>query len=211
MGQVITIAQQKGGSGKTTMAVNLAVAFARAGRSVALMDTDPQGSAGRWFMTRCEELGDPGLEFSTASAWGVTYETRKLADAHDIVIIDTPPKADSDLRPALRASDLILVPIATSHVDLWAVETVLDLAARESKPALVVMTRARAGTRLSSEVAENAAALDAEIAQGSLANRVVYADTLGHGRAALEAPKGPAHGEVLGLMQEIETVLEHLC
>lgn len=210
LGHVITIAQQKGGSGKTTMAVNLAVAFARAGRSVALMDTDPQGSAGRWFMTRMEEVADPGLEFSTASAWGVTYEVRKLAEAHDIVIIDTPPKADSDLRPALRASDLVLIPVATSHLDLWAVEVVLFLADREDKPAMMVMTRARPGTRLAADVAAKAAEMDAEIAASTLANRVVYAETLGQGRAALEAPKGPAHAEVTGLMQEIESVLEKL-
>lgn len=210
MGQVITIAQQKGGSGKTTMAVNLAIAFAQAGKSVALMDTDPQGSAGRWFMTRVEAAGEPGLEFSTASAWGVTYEVRKMSDAHDIVIIDTPPKADSDLRPALRASDLVLIPVATSHLDLWAVETILELADREGKPAMMVMTRARPGTRLGVDVSETATKMDAEVAEASLANRVVYAETLGKGRTVLEAPKGPAREEVTGLMQEIERRLQNL-
>lgn len=210
MGHVITIAQQKGGSGKTTLAVNLAVAFAKAGKSVALMDTDPQGSAGRWFMTRIEDGAEPELEFSTASAWGVTYEVRKLAKAHDIVIIDTPPKADSDLRPAMRASDLVLVPVATSHLDLWAVEVVLYLADRENKPAMIVMTRNRAGTRLAADVAEKAAELDASVAQTAIANRVVYAETLGQGKAALEARKGPAHKEVSSLLQEVETVLENL-
>lgn len=205
MGYVIAIAQQKGGSGKTTLAVNLAVGFAKAGKSVALVDTDPQGSAGRWFMTRLEDLPEPGLEFSTASAWGVTYECRKLAEAHDIVIIDTPPKADSDLRPALRAADLVLVPVATSHLDLWAVEVVLYLAEREEKPAMIVMTRNRPGTRLALDVAEKAAEVNAQVAHASLANRVVYAETLGQGRAALEARKGPAYAEVTSLMAEIES------
>lgn len=210
MGQVITIAQQKGGSGKTTLAVNLAVAFARAGKSVALMDTDPQGSAGRWFMTRMEAIDDPEVEFATASAWGVPYEVRKLAGSHDIVLIDTPPKADSDLRPALRAADLILVPVATSHVDLWAVEAVLDLAERAGKPSLIVMTRARPGTRLGQDVAEKAGEMEAALAQSTIGNRVVYAETLGQGRAAIEAPKGPAHDEVPALMAEIEQMLERL-
>ncbi|WP_246139402.1 ParA family partition ATPase [Falsiphaeobacter marinintestinus] len=210
MGHVITVAQQKGGSGKTTLAVNLAVGFAKAGKSVALMDTDPQGSAGRWFMTRMEAMDTPDIEFSTASAWGVTYEVRKLADAHDIVIIDTPPKADSDLRPALRASDLVLVPVATSHLDLWAVETVLYLADRERKPAMIVMTRNRAGTRLAADVASKAAELEAQVAQVPMANRVVYAETLGQGRAALEAPKGPAHDEVKRLVAEVQATLENL-
>ena len=206
-GSVITVAQQKGGSGKTTVAVNLAVGFARAGKSVAVVDVDPQGSLGRWFMTRVERFEDEAIEFATSSAWGVTYECRKLADKHDIVIVDTPPKADSDLRPALRAADLVVVPVSMSHVELWATEGVLDLARRENKLAMVVMNRARAGTRLSADVAEAASKLDAQVASSQLANRVVYAETLGQGLGAIEAPRGPARAEVAALCEEVALLL----
>lgn len=208
-GQIITVAQQKGGSGKTTVTANLATALRAAGHSVALVDLDPQGSLGRWFMTRIE--AEPALcdrlEFATSSAWGVSYEVRKLADSHDYVLIDTPPKADSDLRPALRCADLVIVPVAVSHVDLWATESVLDLATREDKPALVVLNRGRPGTRLALQVAEAAAALDAQVAEAALANRVVYAEALGLGRGAGEMPKGPAHAELAALTQEVADAL----
>ncbi|MGG7643603.1 ParA family partition ATPase [Rhodovulum sp. YNF3179] len=208
-GNIITIAQQKGGSGKTTLAVNLGLAWHKAGRSVAFLDTDPQGSLGRWFMTRRATLGaEEGMEFSTASAWGVSYECDKLARAHDVVIVDTPPKADADLRPALRAADLVLVPVASSQVDLWATEGVLDLARREGRPVRVVLNRTRAGTRLAAEVAEKAAALDADVAVAVLANRVAYAETLGQGLGVLEAGrKGPAAAEITALADEIAAAL----
>ncbi len=208
-GKVITVAQQKGGSGKTTLAVNLGVMLVRAGARVAFLDTDPQGSLGRWFMTRVEEGRHDGMEFSTASAWGVGYEVGKLRDMADFVIIDTPPKADSDLRPALRAADLVIVPVASSHVDLWATDGVLDLARREGREVLVVLNRARAGTRLGAEILEAAKELKAHLADTQIANRVAYAETLGQGFGGIEGARSPAiRSELDALLAEVRTRLE---
>ncbi len=206
-GTVLTIAQQKGGSGKTTLAVNLGVALAARGRRVALLDTDPQGSLGRWFMTRRAAMTDPGLEFSTASAWGVSYECEKLRRQADFVIVDTPPKVDADLRPALREADLVLVPVASSRVDLWATEGVLDLCTREGRRALIVMNRARAGTRLSDAVADEAGAMGAATATARLGNRVAFADSLGRGFGVSELGRSAAADDVTAVLDEVLAVL----
>jgi len=208
-GQVITVAQQKGGSGKTTLAVHLAVHFLRSGRSVAVLDTDPQGSLGRWFMMRVERTGGaPGMEFSTASAWGVGYEVGKLVKQFDMVFVDTPPKADSDLRPALREADLVLVPVAASALDLWATESVLDLVDRTRKPALTVLNRARPGTRIFTETAAQVRALPAPMADTVLGNRVIYAEAMGEGRGVTErARNGPAAAEIAALGAEVSRML----
>jgi chromosome partitioning protein len=206
MAYVITIAQQKGGSGKTTLAATLAAEFVRRGLRVALLDTDPQGSLGRWFMTR-RDRGLADMEFSTASAWGVGYEAEKLRKLSDVVIIDTPPKIDSDLRPALREASLVLVPVATSHLDLWATEGVLDLALRVGKPAVLVMNRVKAGTRLAAEVADEAATMTADIARARLSQRIAFAETLGHGLGVSDTGKGPARDEAAALASEVLTRL----
>lgn len=208
-GRVITVAQQKGGSGKTTLAAHLAVWFARAGRRVALVDTDPQGSLGRWFMARRARMGGAaGLEFATASAWGVSYEADKLRAGHDLVLIDTPPKIDADLRPALREADLVLLPVSVSHMDLWATEGLLDLARRESRPVLAVLNRVPPRARLTAEVLAAIDAAGIGRAATAIGNRVAYAEALGAGTAAFEAAAaGPAAREFGALAAEIDDAL----
>ena len=208
-GFAITVAQQKGGSGKTTLAANLAVEYRRRGHTVSVLDTDPQGSLGRWFMARRDRLADEeGLDFATASAWGVSYEMEKLRKNNEIVIIDTPPKIDSDLKPTLRASNVIIVPVATSHVDLWATESILDMAHREKRPVLLVLNRASSRARLTAEVSAQHDTLDGDRAATVLGSRVVYAEVLGQGLGVAEkAPKGPAAAEISALADEIADVL----
>ncbi|TAG23683.1 MAG: ParA family protein [Rhodobacterales bacterium] len=206
MGKVVTVAQQKGGSGKTTLAVNLAVELHGRGLKVALLDTDPQGSLGRWFMARRAVMATEGMEFSTASAWGVGYECEKLKKLADVVIIDTPPKVDADLRPALREADLVLVPVSASMMDLWATDGVFDLIGREGRRAVIVLNRVKSGTRLGLQVADAAAAVGG-VAAATLGQRVVYAESLGEGRGAAET-RGPAKAEVRALADEVLALLE---
>ncbi|MRX50100.1 AAA family ATPase [Paracoccus sp. S-4012] len=209
MGRIVTVAQQKGGSGKTTLTANLAVAARARGLSVAVIDTDPQGSLGRWFMERLGARGeDEGFDFATASAWGAAYEAEKVARRADLVLIDTPPKIDADLRPALRAASLVLVPVATSQVDLWATEGVLDLARRERRPCLIVLNRSRPGTRLAAEIAAAAGSLGALVARTRIGNRVAYAETMGRGMAVADGGAGPAGGEVEELLDEVLAAAE---
>ena len=205
-GKVLTVAQQKGGAGKTTLAANLAVAYLRSGKSVALLDTDPQGSLGRWFMTR-RAAGVEDVEFSTASAWGVSYEVDKLRRSVDVILLDTPPKVDSDLKPAIRESDLVIVPVSASPVDVWATEGVLDLAERERAATMVVLNRAKAGTRVAEDVDAALRELGVTRAKTVLGHRVAYAETLGQGRGVLERGKGPWTGEIEALASEVWSAL----
>lgn len=201
-GKVITVAQQKGGAGKTTIAANLAVALSRSGKKVVLLDTDPQGSLGRWFMTR-REAGDPGVEFSTASAWGVSYECDKLRKTFDYVLVDTPPKIDSDLKPAIRESDLVIVPVSASQVDVWATEGVLDMAAREKAEVMVVLNRAKAGTRVATDVDNALKELGVSLAESVLGHRVAFPETMGVGKGVMERGKGAWSEEFQALTDEV--------
>ena len=207
--RIICVAQQKGGAGKTTLVSNLAIAYLAEGKSVALLDTDPQGSLGKWLDVREELLGvNPNLKFATATAYGISRAIRSVSGEADVILVDTPPKADSDVRWVLRESDLVLVPVSASQADVWATHDVLDLADRAQKPTHIVMNRTRSGTRVGVDVARSVAELSVGRLDTSLANRVIYADALGRGLGAVEAKKsGPAADEVRALAQEVAAIL----
>ena len=206
LSKVITISQQKGGTGKTTLAVHLAMAFIKYHNlKVAIIDTDPQGSLGKWFMIRTEKkVSNQNLTFKTASLWGAQYESKTLKNDHDIVIIDTPPKIESDARPSIEAADLVLIPMAASHVDFWATGAIVDIAKKANKKILAQINRSSQRSKLINKTKEFIKSLDLDSTETIIGNRQIYTSSMGEGKTAVEKQKkGNAVDEIKNLSDQI--------
>ena len=210
MSKVITIAQQKGGSGKTTIAANLATVFSiKHNLCTVILDTDPQGSLGKWFLMRKDKLKDKNtIEFKTASLWGAQYEAKSLKQKSDIVIIDTPPKIDADGRPAIEIADLVVIPISPSQVDFWATESIIELAKREKKEILILINRANAKSKLIHEAIKFVDRMKVKKAKTILGNRQIFVSSMGLGLTVVEKQRtGKGCLEMLALAKEIKSFL----
>jgi chromosome partitioning protein len=205
MAKVITIAQQKGGAGKTTVASHIAVALSQKGNRVAVIDIDPQGSLSYWHSIREERFGEgyTGLIFNSLSGWRVASEISRLKKQCDYIIVDSPPHTETEARTAIRSADLVVIPVQPSPTDLWATKATLDLAKNEKIPVMVVMNRVPANSRL----AQTIAAELPELAKTTFGNRVLFASSLMEGRTATEMdPSSVAATEVKELVKEILAV-----
>jgi chromosome partitioning protein len=205
-GIVITIAQQKGGAGKTTLAAHLAVAWAGTKRRVALVDIDPQASLGAWHRLREERLGagKTGLDFTAITGWRTAAEVERRARDHDIVVLDSPPHAETEARLAVRAARLVLVPVQPSPMDVWATKPTLDLAKQEKVPALLVLNRVPPRASLTEAMLNELAELGAAVAESRIGNRVGLAHALAEGRGISEsAPTSRAGEEIAALAAEV--------
>lgn len=194
----IAIISQKGGAGKTTLALHLAAAAQGAGRIALVVDTDPQATASQWASWRQDappEVIDsppPRLAAKVAAA---------LGQGADLVVIDTPPHADSAARAAAEIADLILIPCRPSAFDLAAIQTSAKLAQLLRKPAFVVFT---AGPPNAPRVYEEAG----ELVDGYgtppcpvvLPDRAAYRHASAEGRSVTEfEPDGKAANDVRDL------------
>jgi chromosome partitioning protein len=207
MAVVITVAQQKGGAGKTTLAANLAACLAAASR-VALLDIDPQRSLARWHALRAAHADRvAALEFSDVSGWRLARELDRLRRDHDFVFIDSPPQIDTDARLAVRGADLVLIPVQPSPPDIWAAEGTLKLAADEHRTARLVLNRVPTGSRLRERVEADIAARKLPVLRAMLGNRTGFASAFAAGLGVTEAaPRSTAAAELRALLAEIQEI-----
>jgi chromosome partitioning protein len=204
MAIVYTVAQQKGGAGKTTLAANLAALFA-ADRRVALVDIDPQKSLTRWYALRMARRPAPAaLTFSDVSGWRLAAELERLAKSHDVVVIDSAPQIDTDSRQAIRAATLVLVPLQPSPPDLWAAEGTLKLAASEKRPVRLLLNRAPPSGKLRAEVERECKRQHLQVLSATIGNRVGFAAAFAIGLGVTEhAPTSQAATELKAVAGEL--------
>ena len=206
LSKVITIAQQKGGTGKTTLAVHLALAFIKYhNHKVAIIDTDPQGSLGKWFVIRSEKNSlDKNLTFKTASLWGAQYESKILKQDHDIIIIDTPPKIESDASPSIEAADLVLIPVAPSPVDFWATEPIIEIAKKAKRKVLIQINRANHRSKLISKTHEYIKSININASKILIGHRQIFVAAMGEGKTVVEKQrKSKAVEEIKSISNQI--------
>ena len=203
--KIITVAQQKGGAGKTTLTAHLAVAYTAARKKVAVVDIDPQQSLTIWFRLREERFGDAGagLLVSQINGWRVRNEVERLAREHEVVLIDSPPHAETEAKIAVRSAGLVVIPVQPSPMDVWATRPTLELASAEETPVLLVLNRVPPRAKLNDEMLAEVKGFGAQIAKAQIGNRVVFASALSEGRAVGEVqPSGKAAKEIAGLAKE---------
>jgi chromosome partitioning protein len=206
---IVALLNQKGGVGKTTLALHLAGAWARMGCRVTVIDADPQGSALDWSEQRAKE-GGPRLFGVLGLARDTLHrEAPEIARGVDHVVIDGPPRIAGLMRSALLAADLVLVPAQPSPFDGWASGEMLNLIreARIFRPELVarfVLNRCAARTIIARETGDALAEHDPPLLAARIGQRVAFADAARTGQLVFEVESGgAATREITALASEI--------
>lgn len=205
VGKVITVAQQKGGAGKTTVVIHLALAWHHAGRSVALIDIDPQESLSRWYELRRAALGKAaGPVVATVAGWRASPEIDRARQLAEIVVVDSPPHAETEAKTAIRSADLVVIPVQPSPLDLWASRPTIALATQERRRMLMVLNRVSPRSAIAAEMVEAAKALGIDLASTRLGSRGSFTASIAAGRGVGEtAPDSIAAREAAKLAREV--------
>ncbi len=206
--KVISVLNQKGGSGKTTIATHLARAIQLKGFSVLLVDSDPQGSSRDWAAVN-EENPVPvvGIDRPT-----IERDLKRIAEK-DYVIIDGAPQAADLAISAIKASDIIIIPVQPSPYDIWATSDLVDLVKQRIEmtdgklKAVFVVSRTIKGTKIGKEISIALSDYGLPVLETSITQRVIYPTSASIGSSVLdEEPTGEASKEINNLTNEILSI-----
>lgn len=201
---IISFLNQKGGVGKTTLAVNVAACLAITGHRVLLIDADKQGSVTTWASLREDSV----FQVISMARENMARDAIQMATDYDHTIIDGPPHAERVARSCIAASDLVLLPIEPSGLSTWASDlTVQQIQEfQEVKPALkcgFVVSRKIHATVIGRDIRAMAADKGIPILRSEIEQRVGYAEAMTMGKTVFEwLPHSPAVREVVKLTEE---------
>ena len=203
---IVSFLNQKGGVGKTTLAINVAGEFARRGKRVLVIDGDPQGSALDWAAARKEPPLFPVVAIPRAT---IHREIDKLSEGYDFVVIDGPPRVTELAQSIIMASDVVIIPVQPSPYDVWAADEIVRLLKEFSirKPDLIAafaVNRKIANTALGRDVTEGLEGFGLRIFGSHISQRVIFAESAAVGKLAAEIDAAsPGTREVETLTNEI--------
>ncbi|MBX3406682.1 MAG: AAA family ATPase [Phycisphaeraceae bacterium] len=202
---IVGFLNQKGGVGKTTLAVHAADVLARRGKRVLLVDADPQGSALDWAAARRSQPLFPVVGLPKSS---IHKELPGLVRGYDIVIIDGPPRVYDVARSVIMASDMVVIPVQPSPYDVWAAKEIVDLFQEGLiyKPALkaaFAINRKIVNTALGRDVVEALAEYAVPVLRTAVCQRIALAESAAAGQTVFETdPNHPAGNEVSAMVDD---------
>ena len=203
------VLNQKGGVGKTTISVHLAAGLARRDRRVLLIDADPQGSSLSWSTIR------EAVEFTVVGLPKATLhkELEALAADYDDVVIDGPPRLSELARSIIFGSDVVVVPVQPSPLDVWAASETVDLIAeaqtfRPEIKCVLAINRKIANTAIGRDVKAALADLETPVLETDIGQRVAFAEAMSSGQTVLDRPMSKAAHEVRMFVNELRRITD---
>lgn len=204
--KTISVLNEKGGTGKTTIALNLAMGLAMRDKKVILVDADPQGSARDWSSVRKEE---PAFSVIALDRPTIHRDLGKIARGFDFAVVDGPPRTSALTRSAMMASDIVLIPVQPSPFDAWAAKDLVDMledarTVNRKMKALFVINRSIVNTAIGRDVVEALGEYKLPILDAVIHQRVGLAECAAHGSTIQEtAPTSEAAREIEALVSEL--------
>ena len=188
MGTIITFANQKGGSGKTTLSANLAVLWANSEYKVAVIDADAQKSLTYWLEARKKYYREEpiGIDHYPFDVRNLNEDLKQIKRKYDFIIIDSPPSITFDTIQIIKFSDFIYVPVQPSPIDVMATIPFLNISKQERKKTTVILNRVMPRAKLTDSMIIRLRYAGAKIARSRISSKIIYAETFSVGRGVVD-------------------------